>query len=63
MKSEIKRLIKFLPEEYYERVLILLSQDDYYEIHKIATTIKNRMQSLIDILDEEVLIEESEDYV
>lgn len=61
MHSKIKRLIKSLPEDLYEEALILLSQEDYEGIRKIAKKMIRNMTSLIDVLMEELMDEDCED--
>lgn len=61
MQAEIKRLIKFLPDDDYEEALILLSQEDYQGIHKIAIKILRRMKSLIELLGEEIFIDDEDE--
>lgn len=58
MHSKIKRLITSLPEDLYEEALILLSQEDYQGIRKIARKMIKDMTSLINVLSEELMDEE-----
>lgn len=58
MHSRINRLITSLPEDLYEEALILLSQEDYQGIRKIARKMIKDMTSLINVLSEELMDEE-----
>lgn len=58
MHSRINRLITSLPENLYEEALILLSQEDYQGIRKIARKMIKDMTSLINVLSEELMDEE-----
>lgn len=61
MHSTIKRLITSLSEDFYEEALILLSQEDYEGIRKMAKKIIKNMTALINVLSEKLMDEDYED--